>query len=57
MRSDLVYEAHLKIENRFLLATTTMMATRKLHIAPDRTQDTVNKVLCELAKASSASAR
>lgn len=49
MRSQLVYEAGLKIENRFLLATTVMQATRKLHINSTRTEDTVNKVLGEVA--------
>lgn len=49
MRSELVYEAGLKIENRFLLATTTMQATRKLHVNSTRTEDTVNKVLIEVA--------
>lgn len=50
MRSELVYEAGLKIENRFLLATTAMQATRKLHINSTRTEDTVNRVLAEVAK-------
>lgn len=50
MRSQLVYEAGLKIENRFLLATTTMQATRKLHLNSTRTEDTVNRVLTEVAK-------
>lgn len=49
MRSQLVYEAGLKIENRFLLATTAMQATRKLHINSTRTEDTVNRVLAEVA--------
>jgi hypothetical protein len=49
MRSQLVYEAGLKIENRFLLATTAMRATRKLHISSTRTEDTVNRVLAEVA--------
>jgi len=49
MRSQLVYEAGLKIENRFLLATTAMRATRKLHVSSTRTEDTVNKVLAEVA--------
>lgn len=49
MRSELVYEAGIKIENRFLLATTTMQATRKLHINSTRTEDTVNRVLAEVA--------
>lgn len=50
MRSELVYEAGLKIGNRFLLATTAMQATRKLHIGSTRTEDTVNRVLAEVAK-------
>ncbi len=49
MRSQLVYEAGLKIENRFLLATTAMQASRKLHVSSTRTEDTVNKVLAEVA--------
>lgn len=49
MRSQLVYEAGLKIKNRFLLATTAMQATRKLHISSTRTEDTVNSVLTEVA--------
>jgi hypothetical protein len=50
VRSELVYEAGQQIENRFLLATTAMRATRKLHINLTRTEDTVNRVLAEMAK-------
>ena len=49
MRSQLVFDAGFKIKNRFLLATTAMQATRKLHISSTRTEDTVNKVLAEVA--------
>lgn len=49
MRSQLVYEAGLKIENRFLLATTAMQATRRLHISSTRTEDTINRVFAEVA--------
>ena len=49
MRSELVYQAGLKIENRFLLAATAMRAARKLHVSSTRTEDTVNKVLTEVA--------
>lgn len=49
MRSQLVYQAGLKIENRFLLATTAMRATRKLHVSSTRTEDTVNRVFAEVA--------
>ena len=49
MRSTLVYEAGLKIENRFLLAATAMRAVRILHASSTRTEDTVNRVLAEVA--------
>ena len=49
MRSELVYEAGLKIENRFLLAATAMRATRKLHVSSARTEDSVNRVFAEVA--------
>jgi len=49
MRSQLVFDAGFKIENRFLLATTAMRATKKLHISSTRTEDTVNRVLKEVA--------
>jgi hypothetical protein len=50
MRSDLVYAAGLRIENRFLLASAAMLAVRKLHVDATRTEDTINKVLTEVAK-------
>lgn len=49
MRSELVYQAGLKIENRFLLAATAMRATKRLHVSSTRTEDTVNRVLSEVA--------
>ncbi len=49
MRSELVYAAGLKMENRFLMAVVTMQAVRKLHIASTRTEDTANHVFSELA--------
>lgn len=50
MRSDLVYSAGLRIENRFLLATTAMLAVQKLHVDATRTEDTINKAFVEVAK-------
>jgi hypothetical protein len=50
MRSELVYEAGLKIENRFLLSAIVMRAAKKLHLTNTRTEDTVNKVFLEVAK-------
>lgn len=49
MRSELVYLAGLKIENRFLLSTTVMRAAQLLHINSGRIEDTVNKVFAEVA--------
>ena len=49
MRSELVYAAGLKMQNRFLLAVVTMQAVRKLHILSTRTEDTANHVFQELA--------
>lgn len=49
MRSELVYSAGLKIENRFLLSATVMRAARKLHFNSNRTEDTLNRVFAEVA--------
>jgi hypothetical protein len=49
MRSNLVYSAGLQIENRFLLASTVMLAVRRLHVDSTRTEDTINKVFTEVA--------
>ena len=49
MRSNLVYAAGLRVENRFLLASTAMQAVRKLHVDATRTEDTINKVFTEIA--------
>jgi hypothetical protein len=50
MRSELVYEAGRKIQNRFLLAAVAMRAAGKLHVSSTRTEDTVNRVFAEVAK-------
>jgi hypothetical protein len=48
MRSELVYSASTKIGNRFLLATVTMRAVKRLHVISTRTEDTANKVLADI---------
>ncbi len=50
MRSDLVYLAGLKIENRFLLSATVMRAARMLHVNSNRTEDTLNRVFTDVAE-------
>lgn len=49
MRSELVYSAGLKIENRFLLSATVMRAVRMFHVNSGRTEDTLNRVFSEVA--------
>jgi hypothetical protein len=49
MRSALVFEAGVKVENRFLLASTIMRAAKMLHVPSTRTEDTVNRVFTEVA--------
>lgn len=50
MRSDLVYSAGGRIENRFLLATVTSRIVRKLHVASTRTQDTASRALSDISQ-------
>ena len=49
MRSELVYLAGLKIDNRFLLSSTVMRAARMLHVNSTRTEDTLNRVFTDVA--------
>ncbi|HUZ97569.1 MAG TPA: hypothetical protein VMU57_21905 [Edaphobacter sp.] len=50
MRSELVYSAGLKIENRFLLSATVMRVARLLHVKSGRTEDTLNRVFTDVAE-------
>jgi hypothetical protein len=50
MRSELVYLAGLKIENRFLLSATVMRVARALHVSSGRTEDTLNRVFADVAE-------
>ena len=50
MRSELVYLAGLKIDNRFLLSSTVMRVARMLHVNSSRTEDTLNRVFADLAE-------
>jgi hypothetical protein len=50
MRSNLVHQAALRIENKFLLCTTVMQAVRKLHINSTRTEETSNRVFMDVAE-------
>ena len=50
MRSELVYLAGLKIENRFLLSATVMRVARMFHVNSTRTEDTLNRVFTDVAE-------
>jgi hypothetical protein len=50
MRSDLVFQAHIHIPNRYLLCGLAAGATRKLHKPNDRIEATLNEVLMLLCK-------
>jgi len=50
LRSELVYSAALKVENRFLLSAMVMRAVQKLHLNSGRTEDTINRVFGEVAE-------
>jgi len=50
VRSELVYLAGLKIDNRFLLSSTVMRVARMLHVNSSRTEDTLNRVFADVAE-------
>ena len=47
-RSELVYQAGLKIENRFLLSTTVMGVARLLRVDSGRTEDTLTHAFADM---------
>jgi hypothetical protein len=51
MRSDLVFGAATRVQNRYLLAKLAAKATRKLHRPNTRVQDTLNDVLTRFRQA------
>jgi hypothetical protein len=50
MRSELVYLAGLRMENRFLLSSIVMRVARRLHVNSSRTEDTLNRVFADVAE-------
>jgi hypothetical protein len=50
LRSSLVYAASKEIPNRFQLCQTISKATRKLHLASTPTENTINRVLVDIAQ-------
>jgi hypothetical protein len=52
MRSENVFLAASRIPNRYTLCHALAQATRQLHVASTRTQDTTNKVLVDIGSGS-----
>jgi hypothetical protein len=49
LRSEIVFEAALKVPNRYSLCLAAARATRRLHVPSTRTQDTMNQVLSDIS--------
>ncbi len=49
MRSELVFAAGKRVENRFLLSSTVMRVVKRFHVDATRTEDTINKVFTDMA--------
>ena len=49
MRSEAIFRAKEMIENKYSLCQTVSKATRKLHISPRSTQETINSAFAKIA--------
>jgi hypothetical protein len=52
MRSEAIFRAKEKIENKFSLCLTVSKATRRLHIAPRSTEETISSAFARIAAGS-----
>ena len=50
MRSDLIFDVHTHVSNRYRLCRLAATATRQLHKPRTRIQDTMNDVLTRFSK-------
>jgi hypothetical protein len=50
MRSEEIFRAKEMIENKYNLCQTASKATRKLHIAPRSTQETISSAFANIAR-------
>jgi hypothetical protein len=53
MRSEEIFRAKEMIANKYNLCQTASKATRKLHIAPRSTQETISSAFARIASGSS----
>ncbi len=51
MRSNLVFHALQRVENRYMLCQLASKATRKFHRPTTRIQETMNQVLARISEA------
>ena len=49
VRSELIFRAREKVDNKYKLCQTTSKATRSLHIVAQNTTDTINDALSRIA--------
>ncbi|RSL19139.1 hypothetical protein EDE15_4775 [Edaphobacter aggregans] len=49
VRSELIFRAREKVDNKYKLCQTTSKATRRLHIVAQNTTDTINDALSRIA--------
>ena len=49
MRSEAIFRAKEMIENKYSLCQTVAKATRRLHISPRSTQETINSAFAKIA--------
>ena len=52
MRSDAIFRAKEMIENKYSLCLTVSKATRRLHISPRSTQETISSAFEKIASGS-----
>jgi hypothetical protein len=52
MRSDAIFRAKEMIENKYSLCQTVSKATRRLHISPRSTQETISSAFEKIASGS-----
>jgi len=52
MRSEAIFRAKKMIENKFSLCQTVSKATRRLHISPRSTQETISSAFDKVAEGS-----
>jgi hypothetical protein len=52
MRSEAIFRAKEMIENKFSLCQTVSKATRRLHISPRSTQETISSAFSKVAEGS-----